>query len=52
MAEAIRADRAQRWAVEQRGFWVHGVDTLAGYLRATAPFDLQGAWRGSAAQRP
>ena len=42
MAEAIHADRAQRWAVEQRGFWVHGVDTLAGYLRATAPFDLQG----------
>ena len=42
MAHAIHADRAQRWAVEQRGFWVHGVDTLAGYLRATAPFDLQG----------
>jgi len=46
MAEAIHADRAQRWAVEQRGFWVHGVDTLAGYLRATAPFDLQGRLAG------
>jgi pimeloyl-ACP methyl ester carboxylesterase len=42
MAEAIHADRVQRWAVEQRGFWVHGVDTLAGYLRATVPFDLDG----------
>jgi pimeloyl-ACP methyl ester carboxylesterase len=42
MAEAIHADRAQRWAVEQRGFMVHGVDTLADYLRATVPFDLEG----------
>jgi pimeloyl-ACP methyl ester carboxylesterase len=42
MAEAINADRAQRWAVEQRGFWVHGVDALADYLRAIAPFDLEG----------
>jgi pimeloyl-ACP methyl ester carboxylesterase len=42
MAAAIHADRAQRWAVEQRGFWVHGVDTLADYLRATVPFDLEG----------
>jgi pimeloyl-ACP methyl ester carboxylesterase len=42
MAEAIHADRAQRWAVEQRAFWVHGVDTLAEYLRATVPFDLDG----------
>ena len=46
MAEAIHADRAQRWAVEQRAFWVHGVDTLAEYLRATAPFDLQGRLAG------
>ena len=42
MVEAIHADRAQRWAVEQRGFWVHGVDTLAEYLQATVPFDLEG----------
>jgi hypothetical protein len=42
MAVAIHADRAQRWAVERRGFWVHGVDTLAEYLRATVPFDLDG----------
>jgi len=42
MAEAFHGDRALRWAVEQRGFWVHGVDTLGEYLRATAPFDLEG----------
>jgi pimeloyl-ACP methyl ester carboxylesterase len=42
MGEAIHADRAQRWAVERRGFWVHGTDTLADYLRATALFDLDG----------
>jgi len=41
VAEAIHADRAQRWAVEQRGFWVHGVGSLAEYLRAIVPFDLE-----------
>ncbi|HEX3841878.1 MAG TPA: alpha/beta fold hydrolase [Acidimicrobiales bacterium] len=40
VAEAIHADRSLRWAVEQRGFWVHGVNSLAEYLRATVPFDL------------
>ena len=29
LAEAIHGDRAKRWAVEQRAFWVHGVSTLA-----------------------
>jgi pimeloyl-ACP methyl ester carboxylesterase len=42
MAMAIHANRAQRWAVEQRGYWVHGVDTLSQYLHATVPFDLTG----------
>ena len=42
IAEAIHGDRAQRWAVEQRGFWVHGVSTLGEYLKATAPFSLEG----------
>jgi pimeloyl-ACP methyl ester carboxylesterase len=46
MAEAVHADRAQRWAVEQRGFWVHGVGTLADYLRATVAFDLEGRLTG------
>jgi pimeloyl-ACP methyl ester carboxylesterase len=42
VAEAIHTDRSLRWAVEQRGFWVHGVSSLAEYLRAVAPFDLTG----------
>jgi pimeloyl-ACP methyl ester carboxylesterase len=42
VAEAIHADRSLRWAVEQRGFWVHEVSSLAEYLRAVAPFDVTG----------
>jgi alpha-beta hydrolase superfamily lysophospholipase len=42
VAEAIHSDRAQRWALEQRGFWVHGVSTLGEYLKATVPFSLEG----------
>ena len=42
IAEAIHGDRAQRWAVEQRAFWVHGVSTLGEYLKATVPFSLEG----------
>jgi alpha-beta hydrolase superfamily lysophospholipase len=42
IAEAIHGDRTQRWAVEQRGFWVHGVSTFGEYVRATFPFSLEG----------
>ena len=42
LAEAIHGDRAQRWAIEQRAFWVHGVSTLGEYLKATVPFTLEG----------
>jgi dienelactone hydrolase len=42
LADAIHHDRAQRWAVEQRGFWVHGVDSLGDYIRAAAAFTLEG----------
>ena len=42
LAEAIHGDRAQRWAVEQRAFWVHGVSTLGEYLKATVAFTLEG----------
>jgi pimeloyl-ACP methyl ester carboxylesterase len=41
IAEAIHSNRAQRWAVEQRGYWVHGVETLAEYLRAITPFTVE-----------
>lgn len=40
MAAAISANRSQRWAVQQRGFWANGVDTFPEYLRAIAPFDV------------
>jgi pimeloyl-ACP methyl ester carboxylesterase len=42
VAAAIHGNRAQRWAVEQRGFWVHGVDSLADYIRVIAEFTLEG----------
>jgi dienelactone hydrolase len=42
LAAAIHGDRAQRWAVEQRGLWVHGVESLADYIRVTAAFTLDG----------
>lgn len=38
----IAANRGQRWAIIQRGFMVHGVTSLAGYLAAIAPFTLDG----------
>ena len=41
IAQAIHASRPQRWAIEQRGFQVHGVETLAEYLRAITPFTIE-----------
>ncbi len=41
IAQAIHASRPQRWAIEQRGFHVHGVETLAEYLRAITPFTIE-----------
>ncbi len=38
----IAASRAQRWAILQRGFMVHGVDSLAGFLKAISPYTLEG----------
>ena len=31
-----------RWSIVQRGFWVHGVDDVAGYLAAASAFTLEG----------
>jgi pimeloyl-ACP methyl ester carboxylesterase len=42
MADGIRHSRMQRWTIEQRGFWVHGVHSLADYLQAAAEFTLTG----------
>src|SRR5579875_2270094 len=42
MSGTISADRRLRWSVIQRGYWVHGVSTLADYLRSAAQFTLEG----------
>ena len=42
MVEAMEHDRLMHWTIAQRGFWVHGVDSFAGYVRATADFSLAG----------
>lgn len=44
--KGIEASRVQRWAVIQRGYMVHGVDSLAAYLQAIAPFTLDGRLGG------
>ncbi|HEU0215454.1 MAG TPA: alpha/beta fold hydrolase, partial [Stellaceae bacterium] len=43
LAKALQgpdADPMQRWAFVQRGFWVHGVDTLYDYLKDFVRFEL------------
>jgi alpha-beta hydrolase superfamily lysophospholipase len=39
---AIQSDRRLKWNIEQRGFWVHGVDNLRDYLRSAELFTLEG----------
>lgn len=38
----IRGNRQLRWKVVQRGFWVHGVNDLRGYLASAELFTMQG----------
>lgn len=38
----IEADREQRWSIVQRGYWVHGVSSFAGYVRAASAFTTAG----------
>jgi alpha-beta hydrolase superfamily lysophospholipase len=40
--QGIEANRSQRWAILQRGFWVHGVSSLADYFNSAAAFTLDG----------
>lgn len=42
MDAAVRADAALRWKVVQRGFWVHGVSDLRGYLASAERFTMKG----------
>jgi pimeloyl-ACP methyl ester carboxylesterase len=37
----ILASRAQKWAIMQRGFMVHGVDSLQEYLKTIAAFTVK-----------
>ena len=38
----IEGNRQLRWSFVQRGFWVHGVKDLRGYLASAALFTLDG----------
>jgi pimeloyl-ACP methyl ester carboxylesterase len=31
-----------RWSIIQRGYWVHGVSSLRGFLRVAEPFTMDG----------
>ncbi len=42
MDQFADTDRLQHWILKQRGYWVHGVDSIDGYVKATADFSLAG----------
>jgi hypothetical protein len=42
ISKTVEADRGLRWKVVQRGYWVHGVQDLRGYLAAIASFTMEG----------
>ncbi|HEX3370169.1 MAG TPA: alpha/beta hydrolase [Candidatus Cybelea sp.] len=42
VARAADADPHLHWSLFQRGFWVHGVDTLRDYFRCVGEFTLSG----------
>lgn len=42
MTSKIMADRGLTWRIVKRGFWVHGVEDLQGYIRAAERFTLTG----------
>lgn len=42
VVEFIESDRAQRWSIIQRGYWVHGVSSFAQYVRAASEFTTDG----------
>lgn len=41
MMGVIRQNRAMRWTIEQRGFWVNGVPDLRGLIARTLQFTLR-----------
>lgn len=42
MQQQIDSDRIQHWTFVQRGFWVHGVPDLRGYLAGAMDFSMDG----------
>jgi alpha-beta hydrolase superfamily lysophospholipase len=38
----VRGDRQLHWKIVQRGFWVHGVDTLRAYFASAELFTMRG----------
>jgi alpha-beta hydrolase superfamily lysophospholipase len=42
LLEKISADRGLEWKIVKRGFWVHGVEDLEGYIRAAELITLSG----------
>jgi pimeloyl-ACP methyl ester carboxylesterase len=38
--EQIMGDASLRWSIAQRAFWVHGIDSLADYLRIAKDYQL------------
>jgi len=38
--DRIMSDASLRWSVVQRAFWVHGIDSLADYLRIAKDYEL------------
>jgi pimeloyl-ACP methyl ester carboxylesterase len=41
IVEHIQATPALRWAVVQRAFWVHGIDSLSKYLKISEDYSLK-----------
>jgi pimeloyl-ACP methyl ester carboxylesterase len=39
--EHIQATPALRWAIVQRAFWVHGIDSLLQYLKIASDYSLK-----------
>lgn len=42
LAQTAEQNPRRHWTIMQRGFWVHGVDSVRGFLQAIVPFTLDG----------
>jgi hypothetical protein len=46
LTAAIESDRGFAWRVMKRGYWVNGATDFAGYVKAIAPFTMEGRVEG------